>query len=217
MTGRLPSTASVAEDAGDGKLFAPAAARNAEALTALLARHAPRRGQALEIASGTGQHICAFGKALPGIVWQPSDLDPARLRSVDAHVREAGLENLRPAVALDACAPGWAARHGPFNLIVLINLLHLVSAAKARTLVEEAAAALHPGGQFIFYGPFARDGRLTSDGDRRFDAQLRAADPEIGYKDTAEVCDWIAAAGLACAAPLEMPANNLAFICRKEL
>ena len=52
----VPGTASVATPEG-GKLYAPAAARNVQAISDLLAQLAPVQGQALEIASGTGQHI----------------------------------------------------------------------------------------------------------------------------------------------------------------
>ena len=55
----------------DGQLlahpsFSPAADRNKEAVLLELQRLLPAHGVALEIASGTGQHIAWFAKALPG-------------------------------------------------------------------------------------------------------------------------------------------------------
>ena len=138
----LPGTASIAQAADGGKLFAPSAARNAAPITEALTGVAPAQGTALEIASGTGQHVVGFARAMPGLTWQPSEIDPARRASIDAHVVEAALGNLRPALALDATAPGWGAAHGFQALIVVVNLLHLISTPEARVLIREAAAAL---------------------------------------------------------------------------
>lgn len=214
MTRALPPTASVAHAQEGGKLHAPAAERNGAAIAEVLRAHAPQAGTALEIASGTGQHIALFAAALPALQWQPTDIDPDRLRSIDAHVAAAQLTNVAPALHLDATRKGWAADHPGQALIVLVNLLHLISVPEARTLLTEAATALAPTGTLVIYGPFAREGQLTSDGDARFDAELRAADPAIGYKDTRDMKDWLAHEGLS-ATTQEMPANNLAFVCRK--
>ena len=65
MTGRLPPSASVAHAQDGAKLHAPAAARNAQALLTLLHDHAPASGKALELASGTGQHIIGFARTMP--------------------------------------------------------------------------------------------------------------------------------------------------------
>ena len=214
MTRSLPPTASVAHVQEGGKLHAPAAERNGHVIADLLRAQAPKAGRALEIASGTGQHIIRFAAALPGLQWQPTDIDDARLRSIDAHVAEAGLPNVAQAMHLDATRAGWSTDHPGLSLIVLVNLLHLVSTPETRTLLGEAALALAPDGVLVIYGPFARDGRLISDGDTRFDAELRGADPTIGYKDSKDMVDWLAAAGLNTICH-EMPANNLALVCPK--
>lgn len=211
----LPPTASVAH-AGDGaKLHAPAAERNAAAITEAITAIAPTTGRALEIASGTGQHIVGFARAMPGLDWQPTEIDPARRASIDAWAAEAGLPNLRAALALNATHPGWGAEQGNRALIVLINLLHLISTPEARTLVQEVAIALAPGGRFALYGPFLRDGQATSEGDARFHASLSAQDPAIGYKDLAAVSDWLRAVGLALTETRAMPANNLLLIAER--
>ena len=61
----LPETASVAQPLPGGKLSAPAAERNASAILEVVQAHAPAGGRALELASGTGQHMVAFARALP--------------------------------------------------------------------------------------------------------------------------------------------------------
>ncbi len=211
----LPEAASYVEAGEGARLFAPAAARNAAPIIDLLSDIAPEQGAALELASGTGQHIAALAARLTGVSWQPSDVDPQRLASINEHVSEARLDNLAPAIALDATAPGWGAAQAPRDLVLLVNLLHLISAAEAETLIREAALALAPGGVFVIYGPFMRAGELTSEGDQEFHAKLSERDPEIGYKDDFDMIDLLQSAGLEMTQVVEMPANNLALIACK--
>lgn len=207
-----PSAMTVEQDTDTAKLFAPSAARNGPVLLDLLRNVAPREGRALELASGTGQHIVRFAAAMPGLIWVPTELDEDRLASVRAYVMEAQLPNLGMPISLDACAPGWSGTTGPVDLITLTNLTHLVSAQEVQTLLGEVGQALSETGRFVLYGPFKRDGALTSEGDVSFDASLRAGDPEIGYKDTREIEEWAAVSGLTILERHEMPANNLAFV-----
>lgn len=211
----LPPTASFAQEADEGRLFAPSAEKNAGPIRDLLLHHAPVAGRALEIASGTGQHVVTNAAALPGLQWQPTDIDAERRTSIDAWSAREGLENVAAARALDATQPGWGADWSGQDLILLVNLLHLISETEARTVIKEAALALAPDGRFILYGPFLRDGETTSEGDARFHASLVQSDPEIGYKDDFDVIDWAHHAKLALVDVVEMPANNLAFVMRR--
>jgi SAM-dependent methyltransferase len=207
----LPDTAAVAAGT-DARRSAPSAERNAAPILAELSRHAPAKGRLLELASGTGQHAAQFAAALPGLTWQPTDANPAMLASIAAWVAEARLPNLRAPLALDAASGGWGKSHQGQDLILSVNLLHLISEAEARVVIAGIADALAPGGKALIYGPFRRDGQLTSDGDRAFDARLRAQDPAIGYKDASAVAAWAGALGLHTDPPTAMPANNLLLV-----
>jgi hypothetical protein len=121
---------------------------------------------------------------------------------------------LLPAIVLDAGQAGWAKDHGARSLILMVNLLHLISASAAATVLRESARALAQDGRLMVYGPFLRDGQTTSSGDAQFDADLRARDPAIGYKDLAWVVAELTAAGLQVQIE-EMPANNLMLIAQK--
>lgn len=211
----LPETASIVQMGEGERLVAPSAARNASAICDLLGAVAANAGNALELASGTGQHVVRFAARLPGLDWQPSEIDATRRASIDCYVADCGLDNIAPAIALDATAPGWAERHRGQALIVLVNLLHLIATAQARILISEAAGALAPGGRVVIYGPFMRAGELTSQGDASFHASLTAHDPEIGYKDDFEMMDLLQANGLDMVDVVEMPANNLALVAEK--
>ncbi|MFT7596368.1 MAG: hypothetical protein ACI8R4_003703 [Paracoccaceae bacterium] len=215
MSRPLPETASIAHNGEDAKLVAPSAARNVGPICDLLERIAPATGTALELASGTGQHVIAYAAHFPGLQWQPTEIDSDRRASIDSYVAAAGLGNIAAALNLNAATPGWGARHGGQALILLSNLLHLISGREAQVLIAEAAIALAPGGTFVIYGPFMRGGELTSDGDARFHASLIIHDPEIGYKDDFDTMDLLQGGGLDMVDVIEMPANNLALIAQK--
>lgn len=196
-------------------MSAPSALRNRAAIAEVVARNAPVSGRAIELASGTGEHVVTMAAATPGLMWYPTEVDEDRRRSVDGWVAAAGLQNVAPARHLDACAEGWSNVHDPADLIVLVNLLHLVPARSVAIALREIAAALAPGGAALIYGPFLRDGRATSPGDRAFDASLRAQDPKIGYKDADDIAAQMAGVGADLAQRLEMPANNLMLVFEK--
>lgn len=210
----LPDTASVAIPGPDGRLFAPSAQRNVDAIGDLLATHLPPHARMLEIAAGTGEHAVAFATRFPTNPWFPTDIDDARLASIAAHRDHTPAPNLAPPSKLDATSPGWGSTLQT-DAILVVNLLHLISQSEAMTLLQNAAQALAPGGLLFLYGPFLRDGETTSEGDASFHASLTAQDPEIGYKDDWDVIDWIHTNWLTLVQVVEMPANNLAFIARK--
>ena len=210
MTTRTPEAPNFAQATEDGRLYAPSAARNLEPIAQELAHIAPEQGQALEIASGTGQHIVAHAANHSGINWHPSEVDPDRRNSIDAYVALSDCANLVPARALNATEPGWGAAER-YDLILLSNLLHLISAEDAKTLMQEVAQALAPKGRFFLYGPFMRDGKLVSEGDAAFHEMLTQQDALIGYKDDKTIETWAKDADLALLRKTEMPANNLAF------
>ncbi|WP_071672453.1 DUF938 domain-containing protein [Nioella nitratireducens] len=195
----------------DRRMSAPSALRNAWPILEVLEAHAPQTGRVLEIAAGTGEHAVRFAKAMRGLDWQPTDVDPERLASIDAWRIAEGPANLFTPIALDATQPGWAATHGPVEMILLVNLLHLISSPEAEAVLSGIAAALAPGGVAFVYGPFLRDGQATSQGDASFHASLQAQDPEIGYKDVAWVKARLAPLSVSI---LERPANNLMLIAR---
>ena len=211
----LPANASITHLQG-GRLNAPAAARNAAAIVQMMGPVAPAKGYVLEIASGTGQHIVQLAAALPNIIWQPSDVDPARLDSIAAWLAQTPLPNLRPACRLDATAAGWAKTHGAQDLILLVNLLHLITAAEAKTLIFEMATALAPGGIAILYEPFMRSGVLTNAADVTFHQHLTETNPELGYKKDSFVLGLLSTAGLSPLPPVVMPANNLTLMAQKS-
>lgn len=197
-----------ADETADGRRTAPAAERNTAPLIDALRARLPAQGRVLELASGTGQHAAAFARAFPELSWTPSDVDPGQRESIAAWRRKSRLSNLAAPLELDIAAP-WPVPRRDFQAILTINLLHLIPATFVTQLFDNAREAMTASGRMIVYGPFLRGSTYASEGDRTFDASLRARDPAIGYKSVDEVCDAAHAAGLRYVASDAMPANNL--------
>ncbi|MFK7791883.1 MAG: DUF938 domain-containing protein [Devosiaceae bacterium] len=206
---------SVAHDGehNDGRLYAPAAARNAAPLLEALKPYFPSSGCALEVASGTGEHVVNFAKASPGLLWQPTDIQQERLESIRAWAAFSALPNIAPPLAYDAVAKQWGGP--PMNLVFLSNLTHLISTPDTTRLLSHLAGALAPGGVLAIYGPFLRGSTFVSDGDESFDASIRAERPQAGYKDIGWVENQLTELKLAPLETLHMPANNLMTLWKK--
>ena len=215
LRSKLPSTASVVVQSGDGRLSAPAAEKNAGPITKLVEEFAPDKGLALEIASGTGQHIVKLAVVKPNLNWQPSDIDPIRIASIETWCKDYNLANVRPPIILNATEIGWSSKFTRQKFIFLVNLFHLISEDEATILISEISAALALGGRSIIYGPFKRNNKLTSAGDQTFHHSLTQADPQIGYKNDAWMTAKFKEEKLGLLKVVPMPANNLAFVCEK--
>ena len=196
----------------DPRQYAPAAARNRDAILAVLRRHLPSGGPVLEIASGSGEHVAHFAAALPGCVFQPSDPDAGRRASIDAWTAETGLGNIRRALALDATAEAWAVPE--MDAVLCLNMIHIAPWRAARGLVRNAGSLLKHDGMLFLYGPFKRDGAHTAPSNAAFDLDLRGRNPEWGIRDLEAVAAEAAAAGFGAPEAVSMPANNLSVIFR---
>lgn len=186
------------------KPFAPSCERNKAPILQVLKPLYAGVSRVLEVGSGTGQHAAHFAAAMPHLVWQCSDV-PAHLPGIRLWLDEAALPNLPPPLALDV-NQGLAS--GRFDAVFTANTLHIMGWSEVQRLVEGLAAVLPENGLFTAYGPFNLYGRFTSDGNARFDAELRQADPRRGIRDLEAVDTLARAAGLQLLADEPMPANN---------
>src|SRR5207244_3159395 len=101
-------------------------------------------GHVLEIASGSGQHIVHFAKALPGLVFQPTDPSTDARMSIDEMREEAGLSNVLQARSVDVLVPGWERGAGltVVDAIVCINMIHIAPWEATGRLFAGAARLL---------------------------------------------------------------------------
>ena len=203
----------------DGRLDAPAFHRNHQAIQGVLARHLTEKsGDAIEVGSGTGQHVVEFARQFPHITWWPSDLNDNHLASIEAWRQHSRLRNIRQARRLDVSDPAWGdavkAEGEPQQLLAIFcaNVIHIAPWQVAEGLVAGAGRALHQGGMLFLYGPFRRGGKHTSDSNASFDASLRQRNPKWGVRDVEAVEKLADRAGLSLIEIAEMPAYNLTLV-----
>ncbi len=196
-------------------MFSPAAERNKQDILAKLREVLAPGGRALEIASGTGQHVAWFAAHLPQWTWQPSDPQPEALASIAALTTAQGLKNVRPPLRLDVMAPAWLPATEHFDAIYCANMLHIAPWATCAALMHGSVRHLAPGGMLITYGPFLEHDVPTSEGNLSFDQSLRARDAAWGIRQREAVAEEAAKAGLKLAARHAMPANNLLLVWAK--
>ena len=197
----------------DPRRSAPHVARTAVPIATVLGEILPECGLVLELASGSGEHSLHFAQTFPQLLWQPSDPEPAALRSIEAWRAESGLFNLLPPVSLDVRAATWPVAQA--DAIICINMIHISPWPATAGLMRGAGRLLGEGAPLYLYGPYRRAGVETAPSNEAFDESLKARDPEWGVRELEAVAAKAEAAGLALERVVEMPANNISAIFRK--
>jgi hypothetical protein len=195
-------------------LVAPAAERNKDPILAVLRTLLPQTGTVLEIASGTGQHVVHFARALPQLEWLPSDVSAEARDSIAAWVASERLPNVKLPIALDVLDRPWPVA-GPLDAIVCVNLIHISPWPVTLALFSGANEKLGDAGLVYLYGPYKREGRHTAPSNEAFDRSLRAQNPEWGVRNLEDVIETAKRAGVEHIATVEMPANNLSVAFRR--
>lgn len=203
-----------AEAEGSAKRHAPATVRNRDAIAVVLKDALPASGLVLELASGSGEHVVHFARLFPSLTWQPSDPDPAALRSIAEWSGEAGLPNVLPPLTIDARAEGWGI--GRADAIICINMAHISPWQATAGLMRGAGRLLPKRGLLYLYGPYIRPDVETAPSNISFDQSLRARNPDWGLRNVNEVGRLASENGLSLDKLVEMPANNISLLFRKE-
>ena len=165
----------------------------------------------LEIGSGTGQHAVHFARALPLLVWQPSEL-PDDMPGLRKRIFNEGPSNLRAPVEIDVTSAHWDVRK--VDGIFTANTLHIMHWPQVQTFFAGLPAVAKPSAVLAIYGPFRYGGTHTSGSNASFDAMLRARDPGSGIRDFEAVDALARAAGFKFARDYPMPANNQTIVWR---
>jgi len=198
----------------DPRRHAPATERNREPILAILREVLPAHGTVLEVASGTGEHAIHFARELPGLIWRPSDPDPAALASIRAWAENARLPNLRPPLMLDATEENWPI--DAVDAILCINMVHISPWEATVGLLEHSAKLLPGGGPLILYGPYFQKGVETAPSNLAFDENLRSRDSRWGLRQLEDVVALAEDLGLRLDGIHPMPANNLTVVFRRS-
>jgi hypothetical protein len=192
----------------------PAAERNKDPILTVLESVLPESGTVLEIASGTGQHVCFFADALPGIRWQPTEPDAASRDAIAIRIGVAGLTNVSPPVALDVLEPLWPV--AVYDAVVCINMIHISPWSATHALCRGAARHLGVQGKLVLYGPYLENGKAVQS-NLEFDASLKRRNPAWGLRELEEVTRVASAHGLQRQQIVRMPANNLTLVFSRML
>lgn len=212
-------SAGVSGTAPDGRMNAPSAERNLASITTeLTGLFAGRSGRLLEIGSGSGQHAAHMAQALPAITWIPSDPAELHRRSTDAWRAHLGPGNMDPALDLDAMSDWWVLpriAEAPIEGIFSANVIHIARWTVAQGIMRGAGKVLASDGMVILYGPFREGGAHTAESNAKFDAWLKARDPDWGVRDLDDLTALAIGAGLSAPEVRVMPSNNRLVIFRR--
>jgi len=195
------------------KRHAPATARNREPILSVLRPLLREGARVLEIAGGSGEHAVFFASRMPDVIWQPSDVDPDGLASIEAHRAEAALPNLLAPIVVDASRGDFG--EIAFDAIVAANMIHIAPWAACEGLIRGAGRALREGGVLFLYGPYRITGQPFAPSNAAFDESLRARDPAWGVRELDAVTALAEAEGFAREAVVAMPANNHSVVLRR--
>ena len=112
--------------ATDARQFSPSAARKCVQIREVLNRVLPKKCIVLESGSGTGEKVVRFAKALPKLVWLPSDPDEASRTSIEAWMTSKGLANVRAPVSVEVREGVWGVEDdAPFDAMNSLNMFHI--------------------------------------------------------------------------------------------
>ncbi len=193
--------------------FSAAADRNKQPILEILQQVLPTTGRALEIASGTGQHVTWFAQHMPQWIWQPTDADAPALNSIDTRIAQGQLANVCAPLLLDVLSPVWLPGDAAaFDAVYCANMLHIAPWATCSALMQGVARHLTASGMLITYGPYLEDEVPTPSGNLGFDHDLRLQNPAWGIRRREDVELEAAKAGLRLAQRFAMPANNLLLV-----
>jgi SAM-dependent methyltransferase len=193
--------------------FSAACERNKDPILEVLRVRFAGRTQVLEVGSGTGQHAVHFARALPHVIWHPTE-QLAYLADLAQRVKLEGPGNLRAPTVLDVRQALWPLRS--VDAMFTANTLHIMSWPEVAAMFQGVGGTLAPGGLLCIYGPFRYEGRYTSPSNLEFDRMLQERDPQSGIREIHEVVKLAAGVGLELAADHDLPAFNRLLIFVKE-
>lgn len=188
----------------------PAAERNKMPIWHVLETILPKKGEILEIASGSGVHMATFAQFAPDIIWQPSDYHADSVRQMLADFGQLGLNNIKNPVRLDVCENIWPVENA--DGIICINMVHIAPWQASIALFKGAGRILKKGQWLYLYGPFFQKGESPAQGNMDFDQSLRERNSDWGIRDIEDMDKLAQENGFKRQSTIAMPANNLSLI-----
>jgi SAM-dependent methyltransferase len=197
--------------------YSEACERNKRPILGILRDALVGSGSVLEIGAGTGQHAVFFARDLAHVTWTPTER-PVGLAGLRARVDAEGGGNVSAPLELDVNDDPWpaAVRDREYDAVYSANTLHIMSWPSVEALFDGIGGVLARGGTLCIYGPFRYGREFTTPSNARFDASLRARDPDSGIRDFEAVSALARDQGLELRADHALPANNQLLVWRRR-
>lgn len=187
------------------KPYSESCAKNQAPILEILREIFVDQRNVLEIASGTGQHAIYFGRGLPHLSWQTSEL-PQNHAGILAWLNEAKLPNVLPPIAIDVNDDPWPVEN--MDTVFSANTVHIISWPEIEKMFAGIARVLSAGGMLCLYGPFNYGGKFTSESNAHFDVWLKSRDSNSGVRNFEDINQLAETHGLFLLKDVSMPSNN---------
>ncbi len=195
------------------KQYSEACDQNRDPILTVLKDELAGCHKVLEIGSGTGQHAVYFGKRLPHLSWQTSDVDSSHA-SINAWLDDAQLPNVGQPLSLDVSEQHWP--DDEYDGVFSANTTHIMSCSQVITMFAGIGKLLKQGGVFCLYGPFNYNGEFTSESNERFDNWLKMRDPLSGVRNFENLEQLARSGDMLFRQDYEMPVNNRLLVWKKQ-
>lgn len=156
----------------------------------------------LDLGGGAGTNAMAFCRVYPELTATVFDL-PATLRVTEKTVKEAGLESR---IALRPGNFNQDGLGGPYDLVLMSDILHYQSFEMNAALVKKVYEHLAPGGRLVIKDRFLDDAGTGPAWTTAFAVHILVNTRQGGCYKTAEAIQWMTEAGFASAVELEKTA-----------
>ena len=192
----------------------PSTINNRKFIADILRLYLPENGNVLETASGTGEHICYFGKEFPGLRWRPSDKSTELFWAIRARAFEQ--RNVSEPSLLDLSSNNFRVKEKSYEVLLNINMIHIAPWDACLGLFRLAEEVISPDGIVYLYGPFKVGGSHTSESNSKFDSSLRNRNSSWGVRNLEDVINIAKNCGFSVYDVYEMPVNNKSVIFKKN-
>ena len=196
------------------KPFSQACENNKQPILRVLEKYFTKAGTVLETGSGTGQHAVHFGRHLPHLIWQTSDLS-VNHAGIQQWLEDEGSSNVRLPVEIDVNREFWL--DDPVQYVFSANTAHIMPWETVVKMIEGVGKLLTEHGVFCLYGPFNYLGNFTSDSNAAFDRLLKEKAAHRGIRDFEAIQQQAQKNSLLLVDDVEMPANNRLLVWKKSV
>ena len=156
----------------------------------------------LDLGGGAGTNAIAFCRVYPDLTATVFDL-PATLRVTEKTVKEAGLESRIALRAGNFMTDGLG---GPYDVVLMSDILHYQTLESNAALVGKVFAHLTPGGRLIIKDRFLDETGTGPAWTTAFAVHILVNTQQGGCYKTADAMQWMSRAGFTAVTELEKTA-----------